>query len=97
MTGTVGRPLDRVEGRDKVTGAARYTADNHLPDMVHAVLVQSEIAHGAAGGRQARGHARVMTVSSLMASVLNWLRPVTPTVCRCRTDCRSSHYCATRR
>ena len=40
----VGRSFDRVEGRDKVTGRARYTADNDIEGLVHAVMVQSEIA-----------------------------------------------------
>ena len=43
---SVGQPVNRVEGPDKVTGRARYTADNNLADLVHGVLVQSEIAHG---------------------------------------------------
>ena len=42
----VGRSVDRVEGRDKVTGRARYTADNDIEGLVHAVMVQSEIPHG---------------------------------------------------
>jgi xanthine dehydrogenase YagR molybdenum-binding subunit len=42
----VGRSVDRVEGRDKVTGRACYTADNHVEGLVHATVVQSEIPHG---------------------------------------------------
>ncbi|BBZ26768.1 acylaldehyde oxidase [Mycolicibacterium madagascariense] len=42
----VGRSVDRVEGRDKVTGRARYTADNDVPGLLHAVLVQSQIPQG---------------------------------------------------
>ncbi len=41
-----GRPVSRVEGVDKVTGRAHYTADVAVPGLVHAVLVQSEIPHG---------------------------------------------------
>lgn len=43
---TVGRPVDRVEGRAKVTGATRYTADTPVAGVTYAALVQSEIAHG---------------------------------------------------
>lgn len=43
---SVGRPVSRVEGVDKVTGRAHYTADFAVPGLVHAVLVQSEIPHG---------------------------------------------------
>ncbi|WP_285030831.1 xanthine dehydrogenase family protein molybdopterin-binding subunit [Mycolicibacterium sp. lyk4-40-TYG-92] len=42
----IGRPVNRVEGDDKVTGRARYAADTALPDVQHAVLVQSDISHG---------------------------------------------------
>lgn len=42
----VGRSVPRVEGRSKVTGAAVYTADVHVPGLVHAALVQATIARG---------------------------------------------------
>jgi xanthine dehydrogenase YagR molybdenum-binding subunit len=42
----IGRPLTRREGVLKVTGAARYAADNHPPGMLHAVLAVSSIARG---------------------------------------------------
>ena len=42
----VGKPLDRRDGRLKVTGGARYAAEFPLRDLVHAVLVQSTIAAG---------------------------------------------------
>ena len=39
-------PADRVDGKDKVTGAARYAAEHLLPGMTYAVLVTSTIAKG---------------------------------------------------
>ncbi|KWX20342.1 aldehyde oxidase [Mycolicibacterium wolinskyi] len=42
----VGRPVNRVEGRDKVTGKAVYTADTSVAGVTYAALVQSEIACG---------------------------------------------------
>jgi xanthine dehydrogenase YagR molybdenum-binding subunit len=42
----IGRPINRVEGTDKVTGSAQYTADTVVPDVQYAVLVQSEVNHG---------------------------------------------------
>ena len=42
----VGKPMDRIDGRLKVTGTARYAAEFEAPDMTHAVLVQSTIASG---------------------------------------------------
>jgi xanthine dehydrogenase YagR molybdenum-binding subunit len=46
MPDTVGQPLDRVDGRLKVTGRATYTADWNIPGLTHAVLVTSTIASG---------------------------------------------------
>src|SRR6187402_2220010 len=42
----IGTEVNRVEGRDKVTGAALYTADHAFPELLHAVLVQTEIPCG---------------------------------------------------
>jgi xanthine dehydrogenase YagR molybdenum-binding subunit len=42
----IGQPLTRRDGVLKVTGGARYAADNHPPGMLHAVLVVSSIARG---------------------------------------------------
>lgn len=39
-------PIDRVDGRMKVTGAAQYFADFDLPNMAYCVLVGSEIGRG---------------------------------------------------
>ncbi|UPL50396.1 xanthine dehydrogenase family protein molybdopterin-binding subunit [Hymenobacter sublimis] len=45
--GSVGQPLDRVDGRAKVTGQARYSAEfNSLPGLVHAVLKTSDVTKG---------------------------------------------------
>ena len=42
----VGTPLDRVDGRLKVMGAATYPIDVTLPGLAHAVLVQSTVTSG---------------------------------------------------
>ena len=41
-----GKPLDRVDGRLKVTGSATYAAEWVLPGLVHAALVQSSVGAG---------------------------------------------------
>jgi xanthine dehydrogenase YagR molybdenum-binding subunit len=46
MPNAIGQPLDRVDGRLKVTGKALYTADHNVPNLVHAVLATSTIAKG---------------------------------------------------
>src|ERR1700722_1013264 len=43
---SIGQPLTRRDGILKVTGEARYAADNHPPGMLHAVLAVSSIARG---------------------------------------------------
>jgi xanthine dehydrogenase YagR molybdenum-binding subunit len=42
----IGQPLTRRDGVLKVTGAARYAADNHPPGMLYAVLATASIARG---------------------------------------------------
>ncbi|MDQ2713323.1 MAG: xanthine dehydrogenase family protein molybdopterin-binding subunit [Chloroflexota bacterium] len=42
----IGQPLDRVDGRLKVTGGADYTADITLPHLTYGVLATSPIARG---------------------------------------------------
>jgi len=42
----IGQPLTRREGVLKVTGEARYAADNHPDGLLHAVLAVSSIARG---------------------------------------------------
>ncbi|MGM9510635.1 xanthine dehydrogenase family protein molybdopterin-binding subunit [Larkinella sp. GY13] len=39
-------PIDRVDGRMKVTGGAKYFADFELPNLAYCVIVGSEIARG---------------------------------------------------
>ena len=37
----VGRPAPRVDGRERATGQAVYTADLQLPGMLHAAVLRS--------------------------------------------------------
>ena len=46
----IGRSVPRKEGREKVTGRARYVADMSLPGMLHGVTVRSPIARGRIRG-----------------------------------------------
>ncbi|MCK2239631.1 MULTISPECIES: xanthine dehydrogenase family protein molybdopterin-binding subunit [unclassified Crossiella] len=48
--GLIGRPVDRVDGHDKVTGAATYAADQRIPGLLHGFLVLSTIARGRITG-----------------------------------------------
>ena len=42
----IGHSVERKEGREKVTGRARYVDDLAFPDMVHGVTVRSSVARG---------------------------------------------------
>jgi CO/xanthine dehydrogenase Mo-binding subunit len=42
----VGQPVPRKEGRDKVTGQARYIDDLHFPLMLYGATIRSPIARG---------------------------------------------------
>ncbi|MFG2194431.1 xanthine dehydrogenase family protein molybdopterin-binding subunit [Streptomyces sp. NPDC048639] len=46
MTTAIGRPLDRVDGRPKVTGTARYSAEIPVPGLAYACVVGARIASG---------------------------------------------------
>src|ERR1700761_171852 len=41
-----GKPIDRVDGRSKVTGAAQYAAEFPLKDLAIGVAITSTIAKG---------------------------------------------------
>ncbi|HET7882598.1 MAG TPA: xanthine dehydrogenase family protein molybdopterin-binding subunit [Acetobacteraceae bacterium] len=61
----IGQGIDRIDGRQKVTGRARYAAEFTVPDEVHAVLVQSTIGAGAITGfdiDQAKGMPGVLAI-----------------------------------
>ena len=42
----IGDPVTRLDGRAKVTGAAKYAAEFEVPNLAHAVMVTSTIASG---------------------------------------------------
>src|SRR5206468_5729787 len=58
-------PEWRIEGRDKVTGAARYAADIARPGMLHAAFVGSPYPH-----------ARVVSVDAEAARTMPGVRAV---------------------
>ncbi|RSK36103.1 xanthine dehydrogenase family protein molybdopterin-binding subunit [Hymenobacter metallilatus] len=66
-TPATGQPLSRVDGRQKVTGQARYAAEHAVPGVVHGVLVTSSIARGrivrldTAAAEQAPGVLAILT------------------------------------
>jgi len=66
-TSAVGAPLTRVEGRDKVTGAARYAVEYDVDDVAYAWAVGAPVARGiirAVDTRAALAHDGVIAVLS---------------------------------
>ena len=47
LAGAVGAAIDRIEGRAKVTGEAKYAYEYRQDDVAYAVIVPSTIAKGA--------------------------------------------------
>ncbi|WP_254562045.1 xanthine dehydrogenase family protein molybdopterin-binding subunit [Dyadobacter diqingensis] len=41
-----GQPVSRIEGQQKVTGAARYAGDYHVPELLYGYVVNSTITKG---------------------------------------------------
>jgi xanthine dehydrogenase YagR molybdenum-binding subunit len=66
-TTAVGTPIERVDGRQKVTGTARYAAEFRHPRMAYGFLVQSTVASGtlaaidSAAARRAPGVIAILT------------------------------------
>jgi xanthine dehydrogenase YagR molybdenum-binding subunit len=46
VSALVGAPVDRVDGRLKVTGAAKYSAEIVVPNLAYGALVLSTVANG---------------------------------------------------
>jgi xanthine dehydrogenase YagR molybdenum-binding subunit len=50
VAAVTGQPVARVDGRLKVTGAARYASDNPAPNLLYATLVCSTVSRGTVAG-----------------------------------------------
>ena len=68
MTTTfIGQPISRVDGRQKVTGAARYAAEFDVRGVAHGAIVRSTVAKGriasieSAAAERAPGVVAVLT------------------------------------
>ncbi|HEY2121970.1 MAG TPA: hypothetical protein VGH07_00110 [Chthoniobacterales bacterium] len=46
-TNYIGEPLDRVDGRLKVTGKAIYSGDRHPDNLAYGCLLTSTVANGS--------------------------------------------------
>ncbi|MGZ8397390.1 MAG: xanthine dehydrogenase family protein molybdopterin-binding subunit [Rhodoplanes sp.] len=66
-TSFIGRPVSRVDGRQKVTGTATYAAEFDVPGLAHGAVVRSTVANGriasidSAAAERASGVIAVLT------------------------------------
>ncbi len=67
LTRTVGTPVDRIEGRLKVTGEARYAYEHRAEKLVYGWIVQSRIARGRIKNVDAEAAMRVAGALQLMS------------------------------
>ena len=75
MTTYIGTATSRVDGRAKVTGAAKYAAEFEVPGLAHASVVTSTIAKG----RIARIDASdALSVEGVVAVLTHENRPPMP-------------------
>ncbi len=63
---SIGKPLDRVDGRLKVTGAAKYAAEAQVPGAAHGVLVLSTVPRGRVTGFDTAAAERVAGVLAVI-------------------------------
>src|SRR5262249_43640543 len=86
-TAHIGRPTSRVDGRAKVTGAAKYAAEYNVPNLTYGVVVSSPIARGrtpridAAAALTLPGVLRVLTHENppkLAAPDSSWRDDIAP-------------------
>src|SRR5919199_3082647 len=46
MSNVVGKPINRVDGREKVTGEAKYAGEFNVPNLAYGVVVSGTITKG---------------------------------------------------
>src|ERR1041384_5131001 len=66
MVAHIGTATSRVDGRAKVTGAAKYAAEFNVDGLAHGVLVTSTIARGKIEKIDARAALRVPGVLDVL-------------------------------
>lgn len=62
----IGQPLDRRDGRLKVTGGARYSAEMNMQGLAHGVIVPAAIAKGRVEGIDAAEIERLPGVIAIL-------------------------------
>ena len=76
MQNSIGKPLQRVDGRAKVTGRATYSAEQKVPHLAHAVMVMSTVARGRIAGIDTATARRVPGALAVMSQQTQPARPL---------------------
>jgi xanthine dehydrogenase YagR molybdenum-binding subunit len=63
----IGKPVPRWNGREKVTGATRYTVDVTLPGLLHARILRAPLPHATVRALDLAAAARHPGVRAVMA------------------------------
>jgi xanthine dehydrogenase YagR molybdenum-binding subunit len=79
MPDYIGQPMNRVDGRLKVTGHATYAAEHKIPNVAHAVMLTSKIAKGKVASMDTRAAERLPGVLAIMTPFNTAKLPPTPT------------------
>src|ERR1700761_240396 len=66
MSELIGEPIDRIDGRLKVTGRAPYAYEHQVPGAVYATLVMSTVATGRIVSMETRAAERTRGVLLVM-------------------------------
>jgi xanthine dehydrogenase YagR molybdenum-binding subunit len=66
MTTFIGRPVSRVDGRQKVTGGATYAAEFDVPGLAHGAVVRSTVANGRIAAIDSRAAERATGVVAVL-------------------------------
>jgi xanthine dehydrogenase YagR molybdenum-binding subunit len=66
MTTFIGRPVSRVDGRQKVTGGATYAAEFDVPGLAHGAVVRSTVANGRIASIDSRAAERATGVVAVL-------------------------------
>ena len=74
----VGRPVRRLEDARRVRGEGTYVDDVHVPDMLHATVVRSQMGHARVRGLDSSAARSVPGVEAVLgaAELGEALRPI---------------------
>ena len=74
----VGRPVRRLEDARRVRGEGTYVDDVHVPDMLHATVVRSPVAHARVRGLETAAARSVPGVAAILGAceLAGELRPI---------------------